>query len=314
MKIPAFQFYPGDALRDSSLRACSLEARGLWYEMLWIMHDATPRGYLKVSNKDILPELPRIIGIKEKKLKKLLFELENAGVFSKNNEGIIYSRRMIRDEEIRIKRAEGGSKSLMNQRVPRPSQKNKDILKGHPQGYPEGLTSVPSPALASASAMEESSILPNETNKLKKVNISKSIKTDVKKNAPASERNFELPDFIDPKDWDDFIAHRVQIKKPMGNIAVTRAINLLTTFHNQGEDIHAVMDQSIINGWAGLFSLKNQKGRPYVKRESAAEERANNHWRDCKAGLTVNGKFEWPKFDEAELAEANAEETAHQVD
>lgn len=109
IKRPSFQFYPSDWLRDIALRCVSLEARGMWMDMLCYMHDGTPYGYLKVNNKVILPvNLAHILSIDLKVVERLLQELLEAGVCSQDGAGCIYSRRMIRDEEIRNKRAAGG--------------------------------------------------------------------------------------------------------------------------------------------------------------------------------------------------------------
>jgi hypothetical protein len=108
---PSFQFYPGDWLKDPNLRMCSLAARGLWTDMLCFMHQGTPYGYLKVGNKVILPDnLARMVGTTIDETNSLLRELEDAEVFSRDEEGCIFSRRLIRDEEIRQARAAGGVK------------------------------------------------------------------------------------------------------------------------------------------------------------------------------------------------------------
>lgn len=108
MKRPSFQFYPSDWLRDTALRSCSTGARGLWIDMICFMHEGTPYGYLKVSDKVILPSnLARMVGETLEVVEGWLHELEEAGVYDVDN-GAIYSRRMIRDEELRQKRAEGG--------------------------------------------------------------------------------------------------------------------------------------------------------------------------------------------------------------
>ena len=108
MKRPSFQFYPSDWLRDTALRSCSTGARGLWIDMICFMHEGSPYGYLKVSDKVILPpNLARMVGETLEVVEGWLHELEEAGVYDVDN-GAIYSRRMIRDEELRQKRAEGG--------------------------------------------------------------------------------------------------------------------------------------------------------------------------------------------------------------
>lgn len=108
MKRPSFQFYPSDWLRDTALRSCSAGARGLWIDMICFMHEGSPYGYLKVGEKVILADnLHRMVGETLEVVEGWLHELELAGVFDVDN-GIICSRRMIRDEELRQKRAEGG--------------------------------------------------------------------------------------------------------------------------------------------------------------------------------------------------------------
>ncbi len=44
MKLPSFQFYPGDWMKDPSLRSVSLEARGLWMDMLCLLFESVRRG------------------------------------------------------------------------------------------------------------------------------------------------------------------------------------------------------------------------------------------------------------------------------
>jgi len=108
MKRPSFQFYPSDWLRDTALRSCSTGARGLWIDMICFMHEGTPYGYLKVADKVILPSnLARMVGESVEVVADWLLELQEAGVYDVDN-GAIFSRRMIRDEELRQKRAEGG--------------------------------------------------------------------------------------------------------------------------------------------------------------------------------------------------------------
>lgn len=109
MKRPAFQFYPADWRKDPALSICSLAARGLWIELMCIMHEADEYGTLTVNGKGMtLQQIARMVGESPATLKKLLDELEDAGVFSRADDGSIYSRRMIRDENLRAVRAAGG--------------------------------------------------------------------------------------------------------------------------------------------------------------------------------------------------------------
>lgn len=109
MKRPAFQFYPADWRRDSALQSCSVAARGLWIELMCVMHDCEPYGVLSVNGKAMsASQLSRLVGEQEKVVTRLLSELEDAGVCSRDEQGRLFSRRMVKDEAVRESRANGG--------------------------------------------------------------------------------------------------------------------------------------------------------------------------------------------------------------
>ena len=111
MKRPSFQFYPADWRKDSALQLCSIAARGLWIEMLCIAHECDEYGKLQQNGMGFSHQiLGKLAGLSPQTCKKLLGELERNGVFSRDEDGTIYSRRMIRDERIRRIRAEAGIK------------------------------------------------------------------------------------------------------------------------------------------------------------------------------------------------------------
>jgi hypothetical protein len=112
---PWFKFFPTDWRSDPRLRMCSLEARGLWIEMICLMHEANPRGHLLING--IAPteaQLGVLVG--SLPVKDLLDELERIGVFSRTIEGVIYSRKMTRDdaksETARVNGSLGGNPAL----------------------------------------------------------------------------------------------------------------------------------------------------------------------------------------------------------
>jgi hypothetical protein len=126
-KRPSFQFYPGDWVRDS-VAGCSLAAQGLWLRIMNVAHDSERYGYLVQNGVAMPPEaIARRCGCSVEQFEELLQELNRAGVPSRTADGIIYSRRMVRDEHLRQVRASGGSESLNNPNVARP--KVKDGLK-----------------------------------------------------------------------------------------------------------------------------------------------------------------------------------------
>jgi hypothetical protein len=108
-KRPAFQFYPADWRNESSLRLCSPGARSLWIDIMCLAHDCEPYGHLTDMGKPMTPEaLAKLVGESVSSVKRWLEELRSREVFSVTEEGVIYSRRMVRDEAVREARAAGG--------------------------------------------------------------------------------------------------------------------------------------------------------------------------------------------------------------
>jgi hypothetical protein len=92
------------------LRQSSIGARGLWIEMMTLMHEGEPYGHLTVQGRPIdLPMLARLCGETPTILRKLLKELSENEVFSTTECGVIFSRRMVKDEAVRESRAAGGN-------------------------------------------------------------------------------------------------------------------------------------------------------------------------------------------------------------
>lgn len=154
MTDPWLKFYPTDWRSDPKLRMCGLSARGLWIELISIMHEATPYGHLLVSG--LAPtdtQLAVLVGASSDQIPALCGELETAGVFSRTREGVIYSRRMTRVAKksaiARKNGKNGGNPTLRKQRENPPSdnQTATDPLK--PQ-KPEAIFQTASQLGASA--------------------------------------------------------------------------------------------------------------------------------------------------------------------
>lgn len=97
MADPWVKFYTADWRSDPALRMCSLAARGLWIEMICIMHEATPYGHLLVNgHSPTETQLGVLVGASTEQIAAMLGELETAGVFSKTRAGVIYSRKLSR--------------------------------------------------------------------------------------------------------------------------------------------------------------------------------------------------------------------------
>lgn len=97
MSEPWLKFYPTDWRSDPRLRMCGLAARGLWIELIALMHEAVPYGHLLVSGLSPTDaQLAVLAGAPSDQIPGLLGELEAAGVFSRTGAGVIYSRKMTR--------------------------------------------------------------------------------------------------------------------------------------------------------------------------------------------------------------------------
>jgi hypothetical protein len=111
MKSPWMKFYPTDWRADPRLRMCSLEARGLWIELMGFMHEAEPYGHLLIGGKSpSISEIANMVGAHHNTVRKAIMELSSKGVCSQDTDGVMYSRRMVRDFEKAKKDKANGSK------------------------------------------------------------------------------------------------------------------------------------------------------------------------------------------------------------
>lgn len=103
------KWYPSDWRADPALRMCSLTARGLWIELIGYMHEGEPYGYLTINGAaPSLEDISALVGRPISEVRKALAELEQRQVFSREQETVIYSRRMVRDKARAEKDRENG--------------------------------------------------------------------------------------------------------------------------------------------------------------------------------------------------------------
>jgi len=96
---PFIKFYLRDWDSDAELTSCSLAAQGLWLRMMRVMHEAEPYGFFVGRSGeavDVVAFAKRLM-VKPREVKGLMDELEEAGVCSRDSQGRLYSRRMVRD-------------------------------------------------------------------------------------------------------------------------------------------------------------------------------------------------------------------------
>jgi len=89
----------------------------------------------------------------------------------------------------------------------------------------------------------------------------------------------KIPEWIDQSTWDSFLEMRKKTKKPATDRAKEMVIGDLTKFKEKGDDPNAILNQSILHNWAGVFRLKgdsdyqiNSKRQPLQSSEQIAKE------------------------------------------
>ena len=139
MKAPSFQFYPADWRKDPAVQSLSYHDRGIWFEIICLMHESEQRGKLLLNGKSIPDEaLSRLLGLDKQILTKTLTTLLDFGVAAICPEsGALMNKRMVRDEEIRKMRKECG------------------FLGGNPQLKKDLVNQKPTPSSSSSSSSSE---------------------------------------------------------------------------------------------------------------------------------------------------------------
>jgi hypothetical protein len=145
------KFFWSDWANDPKLRLCSLAAQGLWMRCLCIAALSDPTGYISVNGRPLgVTDIARMAGVTETEAAALISDLDRNGVFSRDRNGRIYSRRMVRDaklQEIARKNGKKGGNPKLRKRSEIPVPDNPPINgqdKTHkPEARVERATSPP---------------------------------------------------------------------------------------------------------------------------------------------------------------------------
>jgi len=71
------------------------------------------------------------------------------------------------------------------------------------------------------------------------------------------EKTKILPVWLDPVIWEAFKAYRKKMRKPIEEEAI---IKKLAKYHDEGQDPNEILEQTMVQGWQGLFPVKRQEG------------------------------------------------------
>lgn len=94
---PWFKFYPSDWRNEKTLKLVSRAARSLWIDLIGLIHEGG-NGRLQIGDIPPTPkDIAQVLGDDPRTVRRLLSELEGAGVFSRDGDGFIISRRLVRE-------------------------------------------------------------------------------------------------------------------------------------------------------------------------------------------------------------------------
>ena len=108
--LPSLHFYPGDWWKDPGVKMLTHEEKGVWFEMILLMFDSKDRGKLTMNGQPMTDEMISFaLNLLPEKGKQIVSKLIAYDVCSlEHDTNIIYSRRMVRDEELSIIRKNSG--------------------------------------------------------------------------------------------------------------------------------------------------------------------------------------------------------------
>lgn len=241
-EFPWMKFYPGDWLGDQGVRFVSPAARGLWIDLICLMHRSPLMGRLlsPLGRPLNISQIARATATDESEASNLISELEDAKVFSRDADGTIVCRRMIKDENKRKACADAGKKGGGN-----PSLKSAP-LKVDPKDtfILRGLEAQRLRGLEAEKPEEEAP---------------QAAKPPTKKTPKPDAAGVPIPGGLDVppfrEAWAEFLEHRRQKRAPMTEKAAKMQLRQMSEW---GPDrAVAAIQHSVANGWTGVFEDKH---------------------------------------------------------
>ncbi len=119
----------------------------------------------------------------------------------------------------------------------------------------------------------------------------------------------QIPDWIDPQDWQDFETMRKGLKKPMTERAAKAIIKKLETYRSNGHDISTILEQSIRNSWQDVYEPKvdyQSGGRSHHHEKPSNWDKTQNAFKLAKASLAAD---EQEQLDTGDLGYALIDQT-----
>src|SRR3990167_1275688 len=115
--LPAMPFYWGDWFKALDVQMLPRDIRCTWFEMLGRMWESKYRGELSINGQPLsIEQLAQLLGFGSdvKECEKHINYLEKNSLFSRKNNGVIYSRKLVKMEDISRKRSKAGGLGMSN--------------------------------------------------------------------------------------------------------------------------------------------------------------------------------------------------------
>lgn len=96
---------------------------------------------------------------------------------------------------------------------------------------------------------------------------------------------YPIPSFIKQENWNDFVAMRKEIKKPLTETAAKRLISKLTEFDANGFDANESLDYSIMGQYQGVFE-RNRKQQSNNQVNANGQQPKQSRYDSHKQSLT----------------------------
>lgn len=95
----------------------------------------------------------------------------------------------------------------------------------------------------------------------------------------------DLPEWLDKSLWEEFVQFRKEMKKPMTELIQKKTVTRLDKMRSEGQNVEDVLNQSMANGWQGIFEVKSNKGNNYGNQQQRTKSVAEIVWERSTAGL-----------------------------
>ena len=141
---------------------------------------------------------------------------------------------------------------------------------------PEGTRSKPVSSSVSGHQLppEPEVVQPNpvEADYLVKTDSKKGLNTPIIPKPKSKAPSVEIPEWVPSEAWNGFLEMRKKIKKPLTERGVALALKKLGQLRDEGHDPSAVLDQSVMSNYQGLFPVKGDfRSGTGHRRQTAAD-------------------------------------------